>query len=93
MAVTVVMRVRVPEFGKFQAAYEELFRRPPARGFVSSRLLRRDGDPEEVLLLQQWESHEAFGAFTDKVGDQFNRDAGTEGAEWDDSVWVEASSS
>jgi heme-degrading monooxygenase HmoA len=84
------MRVHVPDFERFRVAHEELMQRPAAAGFISSRLLIRDGDPGEVLLLQQWDSHEAFNAFADEVGGDFNRRAGTEDAAWDDSVWREA---
>ncbi|HLQ60596.1 MAG TPA: antibiotic biosynthesis monooxygenase [Candidatus Acidoferrales bacterium] len=87
MAVTVLMRIKVPDWERFRRAYEELFERPAAPGFIEAQLLRRDGDPDEVLLLQRWESHAAMGAFTDEIGEEFNRAAGTEGAEWDDSVW------
>jgi len=90
MPVTVLMRVKISDWERFRRAYEELFARPPAPGLIDAQLLRRDGDPDDVLLLQRWESHATMGSFTDEVGEDFNRAAGTEGAEWDDSVWDES---
>jgi hypothetical protein len=39
--------------------------------------------------LSEWESHDAMMAGTDRFGDDFNRDAGTEGLEWETRIWHE----
>ena len=41
----------------------------------------------EVTTLSEWESHDAMMAATDRFGDDFNRDAGTEGLEWETRIW------
>jgi hypothetical protein len=40
-----------------------------------------------VCTLSEWESHDAMMAATDRFGDDFNRDAGTEGLEWETRIW------
>jgi hypothetical protein len=48
-----------------------------------------ESDPSEVTTLSEWDSHDAMMAATDRFGDDFNRDAGTEGLEWETRIWHE----
>jgi Antibiotic biosynthesis monooxygenase len=87
--VLVQFRVKVPDLERFRAAIEK---HAPIiaelggqdhRGFVS------ESDPTEVWTLSEWDSHDAMMAATDRFGDDFNRDAGTEGLEWETRIWHE----
>ncbi len=88
MTVLVTMQVTVDNWDQFRSACEWMAGLGKPVGMHSSRVLRRDGDPNQVLLLQEWDSHEDFNSFGEKIGDEFNRRAGTEGVEWIDAVWA-----
>ena len=46
-----------------------------------------ESDPNEVTLLEEWESHDQMHEASEKYGDQFNATAGTEGLEWETRIW------
>ena len=54
----------------------------------SSKIYRSESDPDSVLVVQQWDSHDAFHTISERVGPEFNRRAGTEGLDSDTDVWV-----
>ena len=47
---------------------------------------RSEKDPNEVLWLMEWESHEAFNKSGDESGEEFNSLV-TPAGEWQDDVW------
>ena len=49
----------------------------------------RLSDPNEVTLLEEWESRDQVHG-RPKYGDQFNATAGTEGLEWETRIWRNA---
>jgi hypothetical protein len=89
MAVLITMEVGPVDWGKFQAALQWMAGQPTP-GLRSARALRREDDPSMVLMLQEWDSHDAFHASSEQVGDEFNRRAGTEGMDWRTGVWGES---
>jgi hypothetical protein len=86
MAILVTMQVGPVDWAKFKAASDR-FRNDSPGGLHSSRTYCRQEDPSQVLVVEEWDSHDAMHAYQDKVGDEFNRLAGTEGMHWDVSLW------
>jgi heme-degrading monooxygenase HmoA len=87
MAVVVTMEVGPVDWTKFQSATEWM-NSQPTPGLRSNKVYRSEANSNIVLIMQEWDSHEAFHAASDKVGDEFNRRAGTEGLDWRTGVWA-----
>jgi quinol monooxygenase YgiN len=89
MSVLVQFRVTVPDAARFKKTVENLgpdMRMEP--GFVSfPGAYSAESDPSEVTDLEVWESHDHMHAASEKHGDQFNADAGTEGLDWETRIW------
>ena len=92
MAILVTMQVGPVDWNKFKAALDAS-KNIAAPGQQSSRTYRLQGDGSRVLVVEEWDSHDAMHAFQDQVGDEFNRIAGTEGLEWQTGVWELADTS
>ena len=86
MSILVTMQVGPVDWNKFKAAMDRFMTEKPA-GLHSSRAYRQQGDASRVLVVEEWDSHDAMHAFQEKVGDEFNRLAGTEGMDWQVSLW------
>ncbi len=87
MAVLISMEVGPVDWSKFQAAVNWMNSQTES-GLRSAKAHKSAGDPTMALLLQEWDSHDAFHASSDKYGDEFNRRAGTEGLDWRTGVWA-----
>ena len=87
--VLVQFRVRVPDVNRFKAAAEQYAPTIAELGGRNHRAYVSESDPSEVTTFREWESHDAMMAATDRFGDDFNRDAGTEGLEWETRIWHE----
>ena len=87
MAILVTMEVGPVDWSKFKAAldWSKAF---PADGRLSSEVYRAESDPAKVLVVERWGSHDELHRYQDRVGEEFNRRAGTEGLEWKDAVWA-----
>jgi heme-degrading monooxygenase HmoA len=57
-------------------------------GLISGKIFRAEGDQNTVLVLEEWESHDAWHDYANKVGEEFQSRAGTEGLDWQDTIWV-----
>lgn len=90
MSVLVQMTVRPPDWATFAAAVDWMNGQGTPKGLRSSRVYRDENDPATVCVLQEWDSHDAFHASSDEIGDEFNRRAGTEGLHWETHIWAEA---
>ena len=87
--VLVQFRVRVPDVERFKATAEKYTPIFEGLGGRNHRAYVSEADPQEVTTFSEWESHDAMMAATDRFGDDFNRDAGTEGLEWETRIWHE----
>jgi len=87
MAVVVTMEVGPVDWAKFQAAMEWM-NSQPEQGLASNKVYRSEANPNELLVVQEWDSHDSFHAMSEKYGDEFNRRAGTEGLDWRTGVWT-----
>jgi hypothetical protein len=87
--VLVQFRVRVPHVERFKATQEKYLSRMQELGARNPRAYFAESDPQEVTTFSEWDSHDAMMAATDQFGEDFNRDAGTEGLEWETRIWHE----
>ena len=87
--VLVQFRVHVSDVERFKATAEKYTPTMIELGARNHRAYVSESDPSEVTTFAEWESHDAMMAATDKFGDDFNRDAGTEGLEWETRIWHE----
>jgi quinol monooxygenase YgiN len=87
MSVLVQMRVRVDDVDKFKAAYQEWLPMIGDHGGKSIGLYFAENDPNEVSLLEEWDSHDEMHEASEKYGDQFNETAGTVGKDWETRIW------
>jgi quinol monooxygenase YgiN len=87
MSVLVQMRVTAPDVDQFVAAHKKFSPLFAEMGAKDRRLFRSESDPNEVTLMADWESHDAMHAASEKYGDDFNKEAGTEGLEWETRIW------
>lgn len=90
MTVLITMQVGPVDTDRFMTAAQALEGRKHP-GFHQRRVYTADGDPKTVLVMEEWDSHDAFHAATEKEGEEFNRLAGTEGLNWITGVWTQAS--
>jgi heme-degrading monooxygenase HmoA len=91
MAILVTMQVGPVDWAKFESALD-WGRGIPAPGRKYSRVYRAQGDPNRVLIVEEWDSHDSMHRYQDGAGEEFNRRAGTAGLEWQDQVWELADS-
>jgi quinol monooxygenase YgiN len=87
MPVLVQMRVTVPDVDRFVAAHKKFSSLFAEMGAKNHRVFQSESDPNEVTLMADWESHDAMHAASEKYGDGFNKEAGTEGLEWETRIW------
>jgi len=85
--VLVQFRVKVPDVERFKRAAEKFTPVIEELGGHNHRAYVSESDPTEVTTLSEWESHDAMMSATDRFDDDFNRDAGTEGLEWETRIW------
>jgi hypothetical protein len=79
----------VPDVERFETAMDKYRPTMEELGGATNRAYFAESDPQEVTTFSEWESHDAMMEATDKFGDDFDRDAGTEGLEWETRIWHE----
>jgi hypothetical protein len=87
MTVLVQMRVTVPDVDRFVTAHDKYDPLFAEMGAKNRRLFRSESNANEVTLMADWESHDEMHAASEKYGDDFNKEAGTEGLEWETRIW------
>ncbi len=86
MSVLVTMRVKVKDFSGVKAAMAQYAAAMKKSGCRWAKVYRAEKDPNDVLFLMEWESHDAFNNSGEEGGDDFNALVQPAG-EWDDVVW------
>lgn len=86
MSVFVTMTVKPPDPAKFEAAIKEEQGKKP-KGLEMQFYGRVEGDPSTFVVGGVWGSHDDMHAHSEKIGDEFNAKAGTEGVEWETKVY------
>jgi quinol monooxygenase YgiN len=82
MSVFVTMRVKVPDYKAFRDASNELNARGLFPGQHSAKVYRSEADPNDLLVVQEWDSHDDFHKASEEVGEEFQAKAKTEGLDW-----------
>ena len=86
MSVLITMRVKVHDFEGTRKAAEMFAENARSSGCHSAKVYRSEKDPNDVLWVMEWESHEAFNKSGDESGERFNELVNPAG-DWDDVVW------
>jgi quinol monooxygenase YgiN len=86
MSVLVTMRVKVKDFEGVKAAMTKYADGMKKAGCHWAKVYRAEKDPNDVLFLMEWESHDAFNASGDESGEDFNALI-QPASDWDDVVW------
>ena len=87
MSVLLTMQVGPVDWVKFRSATEWV-NGQDAPGLRSSTVYRLENDPHTVLVVEEWDSHDAWHEYADRVGEEFNSRSGAAGLDWQDQVWV-----
>jgi len=87
-STVVWMTVSPPDWAAFKDTVGWVLDRERPKGVHSTHVYRREGDPSQVLDLEEWDSHDIWMEFADKVGEEFNQRAKTEGLDWETFIWV-----
>ena len=82
------MTVRVRDWNAFKSTIEWVGTQERPKAWHSAHTFRREGDQDLVLDLEEWDSHDIWMQFADKVGEEFNKRANTEGLDWETFIWV-----
>ena len=87
MSVLITMRVKVHDFEGTKKAAAMFTKTAKQAGCHWAKVYRSEKDPNDVLWLMEWDSHEAFNKSGDESGDEFNALVDPAG-EWEDVVWT-----
>jgi quinol monooxygenase YgiN len=87
VSVVVQFRVRVPDVDRFKAAIEKWRPKFEADGARNAELYTAENDPNEIGWFAEWDSHDQMMEASEKHGEEFQADAGTEGLDWETRIW------
>lgn len=87
MSVVVQFTVQVDDVERFVAACGKYASLMEEMGGRNGAVYEDDNHPGLVSTISEWDSHDAMHVASEKVGDDFNRDAGTEGLDWTTHIW------
>ena len=87
MAVIVQFIVKVSDVGRFTAACEKYAPIMEELGSRDGGVYEDENEPGLMSTMSEWDGHDQMHAASEKHGDQFNADAGTEGLEWTTHIW------
>jgi len=86
-SVVVWMTVSPPDWNAFKETVGWMHSLPRPKGLHSAHTYRREGNPDLVLELEEWDSHDIWMQSADEVGEEFNKRAKTEGLDWETFIW------
>lgn len=87
MSVLVQFIVKVSDVDRFVAASERYAPMMREMGGRQGAVYEDENEPGLLTSISEWESHDQMHAASEKYGDPFNADAGTEGLEWATHIW------
>ena len=87
MAVMVQMSVKVPDVDRFVATAKRFEPMMQEMGARNQGVYEDQNEPGMVTTISEWDSHDSMHGASEKYGDQFNSEAGTEGLEWETRIW------
>jgi quinol monooxygenase YgiN len=87
MTVLVQMSVKVTDVDRFVATAKRFEPMMAEMGARTQGTYKDDNDPSMVTTISEWDSHDQMHEASEKYGDQFNQEAGTEGLTWETRIW------
>jgi quinol monooxygenase YgiN len=87
VSVLVQFTVKVSDVDRFVAASEKYAPMMLEMGGKQGAVYEDENDPGLVSTISEWESHDQMHAASEKHGDAFNAEAGTEGLDWTTHIW------
>lgn len=87
MAVVVQFIVKVSDVDRFVKTSEKFAPMMAEMGGKNSGVYEDENQPGLVSTISEWESHDQMHEASEKYGDQFNKEAGTEGLDWTTHIW------
>jgi quinol monooxygenase YgiN len=87
MSVLVQFIVKVDDVDRFVRASEKYAPMNAEMGARNGAVYEDENEPGLVSAIAEWDSHDQMHAASEKIGDEFNADAGTEGLNWTTHVW------
>ena len=85
--VLVQFRVTVPDVDRFVHAYKKHTPFFEEDGGRNGAVYMSESAPNEVTMMAEWDSHDAMMESSEKRGEAFQADAGTEGLDWETRIW------
>jgi quinol monooxygenase YgiN len=93
VSVIVQYIVKVQDVDRFVATSEKYAQTMEELGSRNGSVYEDENEPGLVSTISEWDSHDQMHAASEKVGDDFNREAGTEGSNWTTHIWQKKGSS
>lgn len=87
MSVIVQFIVKVPDVDRFVAASARFAPMMVKMGSRNGGVYEDENDPGTMSTISEWDDHDQMHAASEKYGDQFNEEAGTEGLDWTTHIW------
>jgi len=87
MSVIVQFIVKVPDVERFVAASKKFEPMMKEMGSRNDVVYEDENEPGLMSSTSEWDSHDQMHAASEKYGDQFNEEAGTEGLDWATHIW------
>jgi quinol monooxygenase YgiN len=82
MSVLVTMRVKVRDYKAFRDTTNEFYKNGLSPGQHSSKVYQAEDDPNDLLIVEEWDSHDDFHKSSEEHGEEFQKKAKTEGLDW-----------
>jgi len=79
--------VKVPDVERFVAASTKFEPMMKEMGSRNRAVYEDENEPGLMSTMSEWDSHDQMHAASEKYGDQFNDEAGTEGMDWTTHIW------
>jgi hypothetical protein len=87
MSVLVQFTVKVSDVDRFVATAERFSPMMAELGGRNGGVFEDENEPGLVSTMSEWDSHDQMHEASEKYGDQFNAEAGTEGLDWTTHIW------
>jgi hypothetical protein len=87
MSVIVQFIVKAPDVDRFVAASQKYAPLMAEMGSRNDGVYEDENEPGLMCTMAEWDGHDQMHAASEKYGDDFNREAGTEGLEWITHIW------
>ena len=87
MSVYIEDSVRVSDPQRFIDACKRWEAEMADAGARNLHFYRSESDPNLMLVAAEYENHDTYHALTEKYGDRFQTDAGTDGLQWETRIW------